>query len=381
MPEASRHLRRAFLILPLLALPALIGCGSGSDDGALPDAAASAAVIERPGAPRAALIRAVDRLFSGSGAGETGAVVVLHGGEIVAERYAEPYSRNTRFLGWSMTKCVTGLLIGQLVADGRLRLDETAPVPAWQRPGDPRGEITVRQLLQMRSGLRHSESAEARESSDTVRMLFLDGRDDMAAYAESQPLEAEPGRQFEYSTATSVILADLAARTLAEGRAPATRRAVVGEYLKARLFDPIGLTSMQPEFDTAGTFIGGTMLHATARDWGKLGEFLRNGGAVAGAQIVPRDWVALMTRASPRNPAYGMQLWLNRPTDGPGDPVLFPGQAPRSLFACVGHLGQYVIVSPSQRLTVVRLGRTEDAERPALRKRLGDLVALFPVQK
>ena len=119
------------------------------------------------------------------------------------------------------------MLIGLLVSDGRLRLDESAPVPAWQRPGDPRGEITLRQLLQMRSGLRHSEAGDPVYDSDEVRMLFLDGRDDMAAYAEAQPLEAEPGRKFEYSSATSVILADLAAHALTASRDPAIRRQAV----------------------------------------------------------------------------------------------------------------------------------------------------------
>jgi CubicO group peptidase (beta-lactamase class C family) len=199
----------------------------------------------------------------------------------------------------------------------------------------------------------------------------------MAAYAEAQPLEAEAGRRFEYSTATSVILADLAARTLTESRDPALRRQVVADYLRARLFEPIGMNSMQPEFDAAGTFIGGTMLHGTARDWARLGEFLRNRGSVGGAQIVPRGWVELMTRPNPRTPAYGAQLWLNHA--GPdGSSELFPGRGPASLFACIGHLGQYVIVSPRQRLTLVRLGRTGDEQRPALRKRLGDLVELFP---
>jgi CubicO group peptidase (beta-lactamase class C family) len=377
MSEAPRPPRRAPLILPLLALPALIGCGGNGTALPEPDAAASEAVIDDPGVLREPLIRAMDRLFTDPAVGETTAVVAMRGGRIVAERYAEPYSAKTRFLGWSMTKCVTGLMIGQLVADGRLSLDETAPVPAWQRPGDPRGEITLRQLLQMRSGLRHVESAEPRYASDTVRMLFLDGRDDMAAYAEAQPLETEAGRRFEYSTATSVILADLAARTLTDSRDPAVRRQVVGDYLHARLFEPIGMRSMQPEFDAAGTFIGGSMLHGTARDWVRLGEFLRNRGSVAGAQIVPRGWVDLMTRPSPRNAGYGAQLWLNRRAPD-GSSELFPGRGPASLFACIGHLGQYVIVSPRQRLTLVRLGRTEDGQRAALRRRLGDLVELFP---
>ena len=369
--------RRVSLILPLLALPALLGCGRG--DGApppLPEAALSA-VIKTPGVPREQLARAVDALFTEEGLGETRAVIVMRGGRVIAERYGEGYGRGSRFLGWSMSKSLTAVMIGLLVSDGRLRLDETAPVPAWQRAGDPRGEITLRQLLQMRSGLRHTESGDPAYKSDEVRMLFLDGRDDMAAWAEAQPLEHEPGRAFEYSTATSVILSDLAARSLTDSRDPKLRRTAVTDYLHTRFLEPAGLRSVVPEFDAAGTMIGSSMIHATARDWAKFGDFLRNYGSVKGAQIVPRGWIEFMTRPSPRNPGYGAQLWLNRP-QADGKVRLFPGRAPASLFACIGHLGQYIIVSPKQRLTVVRLGKTDGEDRERLRERLEDVVTLFP---
>jgi CubicO group peptidase (beta-lactamase class C family) len=377
MDERAMPTRRLPLILPLLALPALMGCGSG-DNGPPPlTPTALAAVDVRPGVPRERLARAIDDLFADAEAGETRALLVLSGGRVIAERYGAGFGPNTPLIGWSMSKTVTGVMIGQLVADGRLRLNETAPVPAWQRSGDPRGEITLRQLLQMRSGLRHTEGGDPVYRSDEVRMLFLDGRDDMAAYAEAQPLEAEPGRKFEYSSASTVILADLAARALTDNRDPAFRRRAVSDYLRTRLLDPVGMKSAVAEFDAAGTLIGSSMIHATARDWAKFGEFLRNGGAVKGAQLVPRGWIDFMKTPSPRNPAYGAQLWLNRPSST-GEDMLFPGKAPASLFGCVGHQGQYVIVSPKQKLTLVRLGKTDGEHRPRLRERLADIVALFP---
>lgn len=372
--------RGTALFLSLLALPALAGCTKSETAEAPPSPAALAAVGKNPGVPRDKLARAIDGLFDGDATGETRALVVRRAGKIVAERYGPGFTAQTRLLGWSMSKCVTAAFTGLLVADGVLRLDEPAPIRTWQRPGDARGEITLRQLLQMRSGLRHREEAEPRYESDTVRMLFLDGRDNMAAYAEAQPLEAEPGSKWEYSTATSVILADAAAATLTPTRDPGLRRRVVGDYLRTRLFEPIGMRSAQPEFDAAGTLVGGSMIHATARDWAKFGEFLRNGGAVAGAQILPTGWVDFMTAPSPRNPGYGAQVWLNRPQPS-GNEELFPGQAPADLFACIGHQGQYLLVSPSQRLTVVRLGKTEGEQRPALRRKLAALVRLFPVRK
>ena len=367
------------LILAALALPALLaGCSSDAPEPPPPvPAEALAAVAKEPGVDRETLARAVDALFTAPDIGETRAVLVLRGGEVIAERYAPGYHENTRFISWSMAKTVTAAMIGLLVSDGRLRLDESAPVPTWQRSGDPRGEITLRQLLQMRSGLRHVEAGDPVYKSDEVRMLFLDGRDDMAAYAEAQPLEAEPGRRFEYSTATTVILADIAARALTESEDPAIRREAVATYLRTRLFEPIGMKSMVPEFDRTGTLVGGSLIHGTARDWAKFGEFLRNVGSVKGAQVVPRGWIEFMLRPSPRNRGYGAQVWLNR-TNEDGSGGIFPGRAPKSLFAAQGHLGQYIIVSPDQKLTVVRLGKTDDDLRPALMARLGDVVALFP---
>jgi CubicO group peptidase (beta-lactamase class C family) len=371
--------RPSSLILAALALPALLaGCGSGGPEPLPPvSAEALAAVAKEPGVDREMLARAVDALFTAPDIGETRAVLVLRGGQVVAERYAPGYHENTRFISWSMAKTVTATMIGLLVSDGRLRLDESVPVPAWQRSGDPRGEITLRQLLQMRSGLRHTEAGDPVYKSDEVRMLFLDGRDHMAAYAEAQPLEAEPGRRFEYSTATTVILADLAARALTESEDPAVRREAVATFLRTRLFEPIGMKSMVPEFDRAGTLVGGSLIHGTARDWAKFGEFLRNVGSVKGAQVVPRGWMEFMLRPSPRNPGYGAQIWLNRTNDD-GSGGILPGRAPKSLFAAQGHLGQYIMVSPDQKLTVVRLGKTDDDQRPGLVARLGDVVALFP---
>jgi CubicO group peptidase (beta-lactamase class C family) len=368
--------RRLSLILPLLALPALMGCGGKTLPPPPLTEAALAAVIKQPGVARERLARAVDALFSQSDTSETRAVLVLHRGQIVAERYGPGYHENTRFVSWSMAKSVTGLMIGLLVADGRLRLDESAPIPAWQRPGDPRGEITLRQLLQMRSGLRHTEDGDPIYRSDEVRMLFLDGRDNMAAYAEAQPLEAEPGRKWEYSSATSVILADLAARSLTASTDPATRRRAVSEYLKTRLFEPLGMRSMVPEFDASGTLIGGSLIHGNARDWAKFGEFLRAGGAVKGAQLVPRGWIEFMVKGNPRNPGYGAQIWLNHPQADDGT-ILFPG-APSSIFSMNGHLGQYVVVSPSQNLTVVRLGKTGDDTRLPVRAAIARIIQLFP---
>lgn len=368
--------RRLLHIAPLVLLPALIGCGPADHTrapAALSDKAL-AAVISQPGVNREALARAVDELFTREDCAETRAVLVLKDGRIVAQRYADGYHENIRFVSWSMAKTVTAVMIGMLVADGRLRLDEGVPIPAWQRPGDARGEITLRQLLQMRSGLKHAEDGDPPYESDTVRMLVLDGRDNMAAYAEAQPLEDEPGKHWKYSSATTVILADLAARSLTPSTNPGERARAVSDYLKTRLFDPLGMKSMVPEFDAAGTLIGGSLIHGTARDWARFGEFLRNHGAVQGAQLVPSSWIDFMTAPSPANPGYGGQVWLNRP-QADGAP-LWAG-LPASVFSLNGHAGQFVLVSRSDGVTVVRLGKTTEGQHGPVRGAIVRIVQLF----
>ena len=361
-------------------LPALLlaGCGESAPAPEPPvTAEALEAVAENPGVDREKLAEAVDALFTREGIGETRAVLVLHAGDVAAERYGDGYGPKTRFVGWSMSKTVIGVLMGMMIADGRLRLDDSPPIPNWRRAGDPRGEITLRQLLQMRSGLRHEEKADPVYTSPEVRMMFLDGRDDMAEWAEAQPLESEPGRVFDYSTPTGMILADVAARVLAPKGSADERQAAVAEYLRARLAVPLGMDSLVAEYDRAGTMMGGSMIWASAPDWARFGEFLRHKGSVAGAQIVPRGWIEFMTSASPRAPDYGAMTWLNRDSGGERE-VLFPQQGPASLFAAVGHLGQYLLVSPRQQLVVVRLGKTDDADRPALVDALAKIVALYP---
>ena len=124
--------RPKFLILPLLAVPALLGCSAPApDELPEPDEAARAAVVDRPGVNRDRLVRAADALFNNPQTAETRALIVLRDGRIVVERYAPGYHENTRFVSWSMAKTVTAVMIGQLVADGRLRLDESVPIPAW----------------------------------------------------------------------------------------------------------------------------------------------------------------------------------------------------------------------------------------------------------
>ncbi|MEO0462665.1 MAG: serine hydrolase [Pseudomonadota bacterium] len=373
-------------IATLVAAPALLALASCGGPALIEPAPLSdtalAAVTKNAGAPREKLAREVDDLFAKDGLGETRAVLVYADGKLAAERYSEGYDAKTRFLSWSMAKTVTAVLVGMLVADGRLSVDAPAPVPLWQRPGDPRAEITLEHLLQMRSGLDHTEAGDPPYESSEVRMLFLDGRDDMAAWAKAQPLEAEPGERFEYSSNTTVILADIVARALTDSEDPEARRKAVDTFMQERLFGPLGMTSMVPEYDAAGTLIGGSLMHASARDYAAFGEFMRaNGRAPGGEQLVPSGWISAMRTPSPASEHYGYQTWMNRPEPRLEYPhPLFPDRAPPSLFALIGHMGQYVLVSPEQRVTMVRLGHSTAPERRAMLQEAADVIALYPVK-
>ncbi|NML09815.1 serine hydrolase [Sphingobium sp. AR-3-1] len=324
-----------------------------------------------------ALRAAIDPLFEDEAMGETRALLVMRDGQVIAERYAPGFSPDTKLLSWSIAKSVTAVLVGLMVSDGRLALDSSVPVAAWSQPGDPRGKITLRQLLQMRSGLDHVEDGEPITRGDTPRMLFMDGAQDMRAYAESKPIAHAPGAVFSYSTGSSVILSDLMTRMLTSSADPAVRRRAMATFIDGRLKAPGNLPSLTPEYDAAGTMIGGSILHMTGRDYGRFGELLRNHGrSPNGHQILPEKWVDFMRTPSPRNPAYGAHLWLNRESS---ESALMPGRAPDSLFGCVGHNGQYILISPSQRLTVVRIGMSPEKEqRAAVRGALARLMGLFP---
>lgn len=365
---------------------ALSGCGEAGNPVPVPQKSAAELAYISDSSPvaKARLDAAITPLFEDPAMAETRALLVMYQGRIIAERYGEGYDEDTRFISWSMAKSFTGVLIGFLVADGRLVLDDPAPVPAWQRTGDPRGEITLRQLLQMSSGLDHTETAEKGGKTvfeaDTNRMLFLDGAQDVAAYAEARPMEARPGEKFEYSTATSIILSDIITRTLTKSTDPQVRRDVTLRFIRGRLLEPLGMDGTYPEFGPKGTFLGGSFIHATARDYARFGEFLRHKGARKGAQHLPVSWVRFMTTSSVNDPAYGGHIWLNKRRPEGRNQVLFPDNGPDTIFAALGHLGQQIVVSPDQQLTVVRLGKTQDDVLAPMSAQIGRIMALFPVR-
>ena len=304
--------------------------------------------------------------------GDTRAALLLRDGRVVEKRYSPGFSDANRFISWSMNKTVTAALVGALVADGRLTLDDPAPVAEWHGPRDPRRAITLRHLLTMSSGLRHTEVGEPIEASDTNQVLFVTGTAHMAADAIAQPLEARPGEKWEYSSLTSLILAEIVTRTLTPSRDPRVRATAYKAFAQARLFGPAGMTSPVFEFDGAGTQIGGSLVYMTLDDWGRFGQLLIDGTANGVAVIAP-DWLDFMRRPAGTTGNYGGQTWLNRPAT-PGSAAMFPG-APQSTVSAEGHVGQHVTVVPEARLVVVRLGNTREDAIDGNHRAIGAIVA------
>tara|TARA_B100000678_G_scaffold291599_1_gene309597 strand:+ start:30784 stop:32154 length:1371 start_codon:yes stop_codon:yes gene_type:complete len=276
----------------------------------------------------------------------TRALVVIKDGEIVGERYADGFDKSMPLLGWSMSKSVTAALAGLVVGDGLMELDSPLGAPEWEGDAD-RSAITLRNLLQMSSGLEFVEEYTA--GNDSVAMLFLEP--DMAAYAASKPLIAEPDTLWSYSSGSTNIVSR--ALTNALGGSEATQA-----YLRKRLFGPAGMKNATFEEDNAGTPVGSSYIYATARDWARFGLLFLNQGKVGEEQILSPEWVNFIQTPAPASDQgiYGAGFWLNgKPTDGDG---LSMPELPGDAYFAMGHNGQVVGIFPSQNVVIVRLGWT-----------------------
>jgi CubicO group peptidase (beta-lactamase class C family) len=297
---------------------------------------------------RESIDRAVDVAFGADdAASRVQSIVVVHGGRIVYERYHPLDGPDTVFPSFSVAKSMTSALIGLLVADDRLTLDEHPDLPEWQRRGDRRRDVTLRDLLQMSSGLQWDEVYEA--GADPLNMLQAP---DAAAYVASKPLESAPGTVFEYSTGTTALLSGIAADTLG-----GCRKAV--RYLESRLFDPLGITTDRLLLDPGGCWYGGLGADMTTRDFARFGLLYLRGGFWDGAQILPTAWIDETRVPAATNPEYGLQWWLDR--DG-------------SSFQAEGFLGTRIVVVPALDL-VVAVNSTAGSDRSTIM--IDTVVALF----
>jgi CubicO group peptidase (beta-lactamase class C family) len=276
----------------------------------------------------------------------TKAVVVLHDGKVIAERYAPGIGVDTPLLGFSMTKSVVNALIGILTQQGLVTPSMPAPIPEWHGADDPRREIEVEHLMRMTSGL---DLDETNSGFDPSSRMFL--QDDTAAYAVDARMIAPPGTRWHYSSPTTQILARI------------VRDAVGGpEQTLAlawrELFNPLGMRNVTLEFDGAGTLQGSTYMLASARDWAKFGLLYLNDGVVGGKRILHEDWVDFCAAAT-LDTDYAAGFWTNR-SEHPNAKGRVRLGIPHDAFFASGDLGQRIVIMPSQHLVVVRLGDSVD---------------------
>jgi CubicO group peptidase (beta-lactamase class C family) len=305
-----------------------------------------------PGTDIEALDRALEAAFSDPPGGpprRTRAVVVLQGGQIVAERYAPGFTEDTPLLGWSMAKSVTATLVGLAAADGALDVSAPTGLPAWSGEGDPRAAITVDQLLRMSSGLGFSEVYGA--FGDATHMLFV--APSAADYAADSPLAAPPDSVWSYSSGTTNVLQRVLRRAVGDEAYPG--------FPRAALFDRIGMRSAVFEPDASGDFVGSSFLYATAREWARFGLLHLQDGTWEGERVLPEGWVAYVTTPTPPAPRgeYGAQWWLNAGDPANPDDRRWPS-LPRDAYDASGFEGQNVLVVPSRDVVIVRLGLTPD---------------------
>ena len=302
--------------------------------------------------------------MSGAATLGTRGIVVLRDGQLIGERYAEGFDAQTPQLGWSMGKSVTSLLLGRMVLQKRIAVEDKGLRPDWT---DARKDISVDELLRMTSGLTWDETYAL--GTPITQMLYAEP--DMAGYAASQPLAHQPGSYQQYSSGSTNILCGVLT-DLAD--------APDADLPRQQLFAPLGLTSAVWEADATGTPVCSSYLWATPRDWATIGEFALKDGVWAGERLLPEGWMKQTTTATPvatsEEKGYAGGWWVNRQADGSlVDPTL-----PEDAYWANGHDGQRLYVVPSAGLVVARLGFSPEVESQDLHtaQLVSELVALRP---
>lgn len=279
--------------------------------------------------------------------------LVWRDGAVEAEYYAPGFSADTRAEPASMHKSVLGLLVGQAVADGAIPSLQT-PVSRWLKEwaGDPRGAITVEQMLQMASGLAPLPF-DLKPGSDYSRALY--GADNTAVPLAA-PLADAPGSRFNYASGISQLLGLIIERATGQRYA---------DYLSKHLWQPLGAQDAYVTLDRPGGLARtSSALFARPEDWLRLGLLFAQQGRVDGQQVVDPAWLKAMSAPSPANPNYGYQLWRASPHApkrgyNTATPATVPAKQPFLASDMVyfdGSGAQRVYVSPAEKLVIVRLG-------------------------
>ena len=278
----------------------------------------------------------------------TRAVLVHYKGNLVAEKYAEGFHGDLPLRGMSMTKSVVSALAGVLAHQGKLDIQQTTGLPAYENAKDARNKITINQILQMTAGYDYNEAYESDPRNLLSTMLMTQG--DMADFADDVSLRATPGETWDYQTVHSVLLSKIVRNHAGS----------FDEYMKLvheDFFDRVGMHHSFLQADASGTFTGGAFAYASPRDWLRFGLLYLNDGVTDnGERVLADSWVNYTntpSTASLKSRGYGAQFWLNAKSKNQWIP-----NAPEDMFAAKGHYGQYVVIIPSMDLVIVRLGQT-----------------------
>jgi len=286
------------------------------------------------------------RAFDGKTYGRdtrTSAVLIASRSRLLAEVYSTDSGIYVPQRTWSVAKSLMGALVGVAVNERLMHLDEPVAFPSWSAPGDPRGAITFRHLMNMASGL---DAGEAGNRTDAI--YFGGGL--VEEHAMTRELAAAPGMRWTYANSDTLLLSYALRERIRDDR-------VYLAYPYEKLFRRIGMRHTTAETDWGGTFILSSQVWSTARDLTRFGLLLLNDGRWGGKQVVPSSWIRFMATPAPvqppleradgtKVPGYGGQIWLFGPRHG----------LPAGTLAAMGNRGQYIVVVPSRGLVIVRRG-------------------------
>ena len=298
----------------------------------------------------------IEQVLNYAEAQNSSAVMVLHRGTIQVEKYFQGDDRESLFNPHSMSKTVGALMLGIALEEGYIPSVDSAIapwVPEWE--SDPRGKITLRDLLYMVSGL------ERLPPSNPAYILRKSTRQRFGTDFDGHTLDLQqsdpPGTKFEYNNDVNKLLG------LVIERATGQRYA---EYLSKNLWQPLELGDAAMYVDRpGGSVMKSCCIFSRPIDWLKVGELMRTEGRYEGRQIIPASWISDMVKPSPLYAGYGYQIWVGnrrieseRPIDAPKN---YPWQsepyAAEDLYFFSGHGYQRVWVVPSYELVIMRAGK------------------------
>jgi len=277
-------------------------------------------------------------------------LVVTYKGRILGERYGEGIDIHTPLESWSMTKSLTGTLMGVLIEQGTYELWQPAPVPEWQEPGDPRQEIRIGDIMRMSSGIKINAPSDPDYDSDIYadHYYLYTATSNSYEWAATRPQEWPPNTIGRYRN-TDPVLTSYLIRLGVEGRGQDYH-----SFPQHDLFDKIGIRDGLIETDPQGHFLGQGLAFMPARDWARLGNLYLQDGVWDGERILPEGYVEYASTLAPtwvsdgRLQYGGAFFWVN----GQGSQGL-----PESAYSMRGAGGQSTTIIPTHDLVVVRLGK------------------------